>query len=59
MPRNRTVQVVAISAAVGAVIAAVAVTAAGPWDAGQRTAERRSAAARDARTASHGSAAQA
>lgn len=46
MPLNRTVQVVGISAAVGAVLAAVAVTAAGPWDAGQRTAERSYAASR-------------
>ncbi|MGW5349103.1 D-alanyl-D-alanine carboxypeptidase/D-alanyl-D-alanine endopeptidase [Streptomyces sp. NPDC004031] len=46
MPLNRTVQVVGISAAVGAVLAAVAVTAAGPWDAGQRTAERSWAASR-------------
>ncbi|MFI0895749.1 D-alanyl-D-alanine carboxypeptidase/D-alanyl-D-alanine-endopeptidase [Streptomyces sp. NPDC020983] len=48
MPLNRTVQVVGISAAVGAVLAAVAVTAAGPWDAGQRTAERSRAASHSA-----------
>jgi D-alanyl-D-alanine carboxypeptidase/D-alanyl-D-alanine-endopeptidase (penicillin-binding protein 4) len=41
------VQVVAISAAIGAVVAAGAVAAAGPWDGGQRKAERSLAAARD------------
>ncbi|WUH92977.1 D-alanyl-D-alanine carboxypeptidase/D-alanyl-D-alanine-endopeptidase [Streptomyces sp. NBC_00433] len=51
MPHGRNVQVVAISAAIGAVIAAVAVAAAGPWDGGQRTAERSLAAAKDSRTA--------
>lgn len=38
---------VAISAAIGAVIAAGSVAAAGPWDGGQRKAERSLAAARD------------
>lgn len=37
-------RVAAISAAMGAIAAAVAVVAAGPWDGGQRTAERASAA---------------
>jgi serine-type D-Ala-D-Ala carboxypeptidase/endopeptidase (penicillin-binding protein 4) len=50
VPHSRNVQVVAISAAIGAVIAAGAVAAAGPWDGGQRTAERSLAAARDGRT---------
>ena len=48
---GRTVQVVAISAAIGAVVAAGAVAAAGPWDGGQRTAERSFAAARDGHNA--------
>ncbi|WP_251513002.1 D-alanyl-D-alanine carboxypeptidase/D-alanyl-D-alanine endopeptidase [Actinacidiphila bryophytorum] len=51
MPHSRNVQVVAISAAIGAVVAAGAVAAAGPWDGGQRKAERRHAAARDGRHA--------
>ncbi|SHM32293.1 D-alanyl-D-alanine carboxypeptidase/D-alanyl-D-alanine endopeptidase [Actinacidiphila paucisporea] len=51
MPHGRNVQVVAISAAIGAVVAVGAVAAAGPWDGGQRTAERSLAAARDSRTA--------
>ncbi|WP_327290581.1 D-alanyl-D-alanine carboxypeptidase/D-alanyl-D-alanine endopeptidase [Streptomyces sp. NBC_01198] len=42
---------VAISAAIGAVVATGAVAEAGPWDGGQRTAERSLAAARDGRTA--------
>ncbi|WP_333768690.1 D-alanyl-D-alanine carboxypeptidase/D-alanyl-D-alanine endopeptidase [Streptomyces sp. IBSBF 2435] len=41
----------AISAAIGAVVAAGAAAAAGPWDGGQRTAERSYAAARDGKTA--------
>ncbi|MFG1809987.1 D-alanyl-D-alanine carboxypeptidase/D-alanyl-D-alanine-endopeptidase [Streptomyces sp. NPDC049040] len=41
----------AISAAIGALVAAGAVVAAGPWDGGQRRAERSLAAARDGRTA--------
>ncbi|WP_043182568.1 D-alanyl-D-alanine carboxypeptidase/D-alanyl-D-alanine-endopeptidase [Streptomyces sp. NRRL F-5123] len=54
MPLNRTVQVVGISAVVGAVLAAVAVAAAGPWDAGQRTAERSYAASHSAASRSAG-----
>ncbi|MFJ7958413.1 D-alanyl-D-alanine carboxypeptidase/D-alanyl-D-alanine-endopeptidase [Streptomyces sp. NPDC096319] len=45
MPEPRTWQLTAGSAALGLVLAAVAVTAAGPWDGGQRTAERARAAA--------------
>ncbi|MGW8355937.1 D-alanyl-D-alanine carboxypeptidase/D-alanyl-D-alanine endopeptidase [Streptomyces wedmorensis] len=45
MPQPRTWQLTAGSAALGLVLAAVAVTAAGPWDGGQRTAERARAAA--------------
>ncbi|WP_435865146.1 D-alanyl-D-alanine carboxypeptidase/D-alanyl-D-alanine endopeptidase [Streptomyces spectabilis] len=45
----KTWQVTTGSAAVGLAVAAVAVTAAGPWDSsGQRTAERRSAASQEA-----------
>lgn len=47
MPHGRTWQVVAGSAAIGLAVAVGAVAAAGPWDAGQRTAERSAAAARD------------
>ncbi|MFB6838506.1 D-alanyl-D-alanine carboxypeptidase/D-alanyl-D-alanine-endopeptidase [Streptomyces sp. NPDC056361] len=45
MPEPRTWQLTAGSAALGLALAAVAVTAAGPWDGGQRTAERARAAA--------------
>ncbi|MEU6165164.1 D-alanyl-D-alanine carboxypeptidase/D-alanyl-D-alanine endopeptidase [Streptomyces tanashiensis] len=45
MPEPRTWQLTAGSAALGLVLAAAAVTAAGPWDGGQRTAERARAAA--------------
>ncbi|MFF9852863.1 D-alanyl-D-alanine carboxypeptidase/D-alanyl-D-alanine endopeptidase [Streptomyces litmocidini] len=45
MPEPRTWQLTAGSAALGLALAAVAVTAAGPWDGGQRTAERTRAAA--------------
>lgn len=51
MPLGRTWQVVAGSAAIGLAVSAVAVAAAGPWESGQRTAERAYAAARDGRTA--------
>ncbi|MEU8351949.1 D-alanyl-D-alanine carboxypeptidase, partial [Streptomyces sp. NPDC048845] len=40
-------QVAAVSAVLGLAVAAGAVTAAGPWDSGQRTAERARAAAQD------------
>lgn len=59
MPHSRNVQVVAISAAIGAVVAAGAVAAAGPWDGGQRKAERSLAAARDGHEAPPRSAAAA
>ncbi|MGW6393933.1 D-alanyl-D-alanine carboxypeptidase/D-alanyl-D-alanine endopeptidase [Streptomyces sp. NPDC055103] len=45
MPEPRMWQLTAGSAALGLALAAVAVTAAGPWDSGQRTAERTRAAA--------------
>jgi len=48
VPLGRTWQVVAGSAAIGVLAAAGAVAAAGPWQGGQRTAERSFAAARDA-----------
>lgn len=47
MPHGKTWQVVAGSAAIGLAVAVGAVAASGPWDAGQRTAERRYAADRD------------
>jgi D-alanyl-D-alanine carboxypeptidase/D-alanyl-D-alanine-endopeptidase (penicillin-binding protein 4) len=47
VPLGRTWQVVAGSAAIGLAVAAGAVAAAGPWESGQRTAERSYAAARD------------
>ena len=47
MPLGRTWQVVAGSAATGLAVAVVAVAATGPWESGQRTAERSFAAARD------------
>ncbi|MEU7701282.1 D-alanyl-D-alanine carboxypeptidase, partial [Streptomyces sp. NPDC039028] len=45
MPEPRMWQLTAGSAALGLALAAVAVAAAGPWDSGQRTAERARAAA--------------
>ncbi|MFJ5827723.1 D-alanyl-D-alanine carboxypeptidase/D-alanyl-D-alanine-endopeptidase [Streptomyces sp. NPDC093089] len=45
MPEPKTWQLTAGSAALGLALAAAAVTAAGPWDGGQRTAERARAAA--------------
>ncbi|MFE0702985.1 D-alanyl-D-alanine carboxypeptidase/D-alanyl-D-alanine-endopeptidase [Streptomyces sp. NPDC058872] len=45
MPEPRTWQLATGSAALGLALAAAAVTAAGPWDGGQRTAERARAAA--------------
>ncbi|MFB7590299.1 D-alanyl-D-alanine carboxypeptidase/D-alanyl-D-alanine-endopeptidase [Streptomyces sp. NPDC056169] len=45
MPEPRMWQLTAGSAALGLALAAVAVTTAGPWDSGQRTAERARAAA--------------
>ncbi|WP_188266810.1 MULTISPECIES: D-alanyl-D-alanine carboxypeptidase/D-alanyl-D-alanine-endopeptidase [unclassified Streptomyces] len=57
MPEPRTWQLVAGSAALGVALATAAVTAAGPWDSGQRTAERaRAAAAREAGGAHHAAA---
>jgi serine-type D-Ala-D-Ala carboxypeptidase/endopeptidase (penicillin-binding protein 4) len=47
VPLGRTWQVVAGSAATGLAVAVAAVAAAGPWESGQRTAERSHAAARD------------
>jgi D-alanyl-D-alanine carboxypeptidase/D-alanyl-D-alanine-endopeptidase (penicillin-binding protein 4) len=47
VPLGRTWQVVAGSAAIGVVVAAGTAAAAGPWQDGQRTAERHYAAARD------------
>ncbi|WP_329133104.1 D-alanyl-D-alanine carboxypeptidase/D-alanyl-D-alanine-endopeptidase [Streptomyces sp. NBC_01476] len=47
MPLGRTWQIVAGSAAIGLAVAAGAVAAAGPWESGQRTAERSFAVARD------------
>ncbi|SEG30449.1 D-alanyl-D-alanine carboxypeptidase / D-alanyl-D-alanine-endopeptidase (penicillin-binding protein 4) [Actinacidiphila yanglinensis] len=44
----------AVSAGIGVVVAAGAAAAAGPWQGGQRTAERRFAAARDGRDAPAG-----
>jgi D-alanyl-D-alanine carboxypeptidase/D-alanyl-D-alanine-endopeptidase (penicillin-binding protein 4) len=49
VPLGRTWQVAAGSAAIGLAVAAVAVAAAGPWESGQRTAERSYAASRDRR----------
>ncbi|MFD0074423.1 D-alanyl-D-alanine carboxypeptidase/D-alanyl-D-alanine-endopeptidase [Streptomyces sp. NPDC127166] len=48
MPEPRTWQFTAGSAVLGLALAAAAVTAAGPWDGGQRTAERARAAAHTA-----------
>ncbi|MFI6419724.1 D-alanyl-D-alanine carboxypeptidase/D-alanyl-D-alanine-endopeptidase [Streptomyces sp. NPDC050842] len=53
MPEPRKWQLTAGSAALGLALAAVAVTAAGPWDSGQRTAERARAAAPSAGGARH------
>ncbi|WSS24370.1 D-alanyl-D-alanine carboxypeptidase/D-alanyl-D-alanine-endopeptidase [Streptomyces sp. NBC_01190] len=49
VPLGRTWQVVAGSAALGLAVSAGVVAAAGPWDSGQRTAERSFAGARDQR----------
>ncbi|MFJ3922836.1 D-alanyl-D-alanine carboxypeptidase/D-alanyl-D-alanine-endopeptidase [Streptomyces sp. NPDC090022] len=55
MPTLRTWQVVAGSAVAGLALAASVVVAAGPWDSGQRTAERERAASRSHRGgADHG-----
>ena len=48
LPRRRSWQTVAGSAAVGLTVAVTAVAATGPWDSGQRTAERAWAADREA-----------
>ncbi|MCX2182308.1 D-alanyl-D-alanine carboxypeptidase/D-alanyl-D-alanine-endopeptidase [Streptomyces sp. SKN60] len=53
MPEARTWQLVAGSAVLGLALAAGAVTAAGPWDSGQRKAERARAALADARGGAH------
>ncbi|WP_435969409.1 D-alanyl-D-alanine carboxypeptidase/D-alanyl-D-alanine endopeptidase [Streptomyces sp. Qhu_M48] len=53
MPEPRMWQLTAGSAALGLALAAVAVTTAGPWDSGQRTAERARAAAPQAGGARH------
>ncbi|WP_328914077.1 MULTISPECIES: D-alanyl-D-alanine carboxypeptidase/D-alanyl-D-alanine endopeptidase [unclassified Streptomyces] len=50
MPLGRTWQLVAGSAATGLLVAAGAVAAAGPWESGQRTAERSRAGAYDRAT---------
>ncbi|MFC4033548.1 D-alanyl-D-alanine carboxypeptidase/D-alanyl-D-alanine-endopeptidase [Streptomyces polygonati] len=47
MPLGRTWQVVAGSAAIGLAVAGGTIAAAGPWESGQRTAERSFAVARD------------
>ncbi|KNB52086.1 D-alanyl-D-alanine carboxypeptidase [Streptomyces caatingaensis] len=47
LTRRRTARFVAVSAVAGLVVAAGAVSAAGPWDGGQRKAERVRAAAAD------------
>ncbi|MEV8627051.1 D-alanyl-D-alanine carboxypeptidase/D-alanyl-D-alanine-endopeptidase [Streptomyces sp. NPDC051079] len=53
MPEPRTWQLAAGSAVLGLALAAGAVTAAGPWDSGQRKAERARAAAADLRGGVH------
>ncbi|MFF5423907.1 MULTISPECIES: D-alanyl-D-alanine carboxypeptidase/D-alanyl-D-alanine-endopeptidase [unclassified Streptomyces] len=53
MPEPRTWRLTAGSAVLGLALAAAAVTAAGPWDGGQRTAERARAAAPAAGGAHH------
>lgn len=50
MRLDRTWQITAVAGAAGLAMAAVAVAAAGPWQSGQRTAERARAAAADHRT---------
>lgn len=50
MPLDRTWQITAVAAATGLAAATVAIAAAGPWESGQRTAERARAAAHDHRT---------
>jgi D-alanyl-D-alanine carboxypeptidase/D-alanyl-D-alanine-endopeptidase (penicillin-binding protein 4) len=47
VPLTKNWQVTAVSAGVGLVVALVAVAASGPWESGQRTAERAIAASRD------------
>ncbi|WP_435833546.1 D-alanyl-D-alanine carboxypeptidase/D-alanyl-D-alanine endopeptidase [Streptomyces cacaoi] len=47
---RQTVRLTAVAAALGLVISAVTVGAAGPWDSGQRTAERARAAGADGRS---------
>uniref|UniRef100_A0AAU2V6B4 D-alanyl-D-alanine carboxypeptidase/D-alanyl-D-alanine-endopeptidase n=1 Tax=Streptomyces sp. NBC_00003 TaxID=2903608 RepID=A0AAU2V6B4_9ACTN len=53
MPGPKTWQLTAGAAAVGLALAAGAVAMAGPWDSGQRTAERDRAASREARGGAH------
>ncbi|MFF0434704.1 D-alanyl-D-alanine carboxypeptidase/D-alanyl-D-alanine-endopeptidase [Streptomyces sp. NPDC004327] len=53
MPEPRTWQVVAGSAVLGLALAAGAVAVAGPWDSGQRKAERARAVTADARGGAH------
>lgn len=53
MPEPRSWQLVAGSAVLGLTLAAGAVAAAGPWDSGQRKAERARAAAADLRGGAH------
>ncbi|MET9364693.1 D-alanyl-D-alanine carboxypeptidase/D-alanyl-D-alanine-endopeptidase [Streptomyces sp. NPDC006632] len=53
MPGPKTWQLTAGAAAVGLALATGAVALAGPWDSGQRTAERARAASRDARGGAH------
>ncbi|NLU75467.1 D-alanyl-D-alanine carboxypeptidase/D-alanyl-D-alanine-endopeptidase [Streptomyces sp. HNM0575] len=48
--QRQTVRVTAGAAALGLVVAVTAVATSGPWDSGQRTAERYRAAARDGRS---------
>jgi D-alanyl-D-alanine carboxypeptidase/D-alanyl-D-alanine-endopeptidase (penicillin-binding protein 4) len=49
VPLTKNAQVAAVSAAAGLALALVAVAASGPWESGQRTAERAIAAAQDAK----------
>ncbi|MFG3347377.1 D-alanyl-D-alanine carboxypeptidase/D-alanyl-D-alanine-endopeptidase [Streptomyces sp. NPDC048018] len=53
MPEPRTWQLAAGSAALGLALAAGAVAAAGPWDSGQRKAERARAVSADSRGGAH------
>ncbi|MCR8578146.1 D-alanyl-D-alanine carboxypeptidase, partial [Streptomyces sp. Isolate_219] len=54
-PRHtqQTWRLTAVSAATGLAVAIVAVAASGPWDSGQRTAERAEAAAMDGASGEH------